>query len=70
MMMMMMMMMMIVAPDGGPPSVNSTGISYTEISVIWTEPARYHHNGVLLGKYMTTLFLYVREKNKYFDQLI
>lgn len=41
---------MILAPDGGPPSVNSTGISYTEISVIWTEPPRYHHNGILLGE--------------------
>lgn len=41
---------MILAPDGGPPSVNSTGISYTDISVIWTEPPRYHHNGILLGE--------------------
>ncbi|XP_061198285.1 uncharacterized protein LOC133206349, partial [Saccostrea echinata] len=37
------------APDGGPPSVNSTRMSYTEIAVVWTEPERYHHNGILVG---------------------
>ncbi|XP_060085989.1 contactin-5-like [Ylistrum balloti] len=37
------------APNGAPNYVNATGISYSEVDVVWDEVEEIYRNGVLLG---------------------
>ncbi|XP_033747231.1 protein sidekick-2-like [Pecten maximus] len=37
------------APNGAPVLVNATGISYSEVDVVWDEIEEIYRNGVLLG---------------------
>ncbi|XP_021361107.1 protein sidekick-2-like [Mizuhopecten yessoensis] len=42
-------MSMTDAPNGAPTLVNATGISYSEVDVVWNEIAEIYRNGILLG---------------------